>query len=464
MSYFVFVKKLKFWVNNGLLMNKKILLLSFALVALQVNNSLYAQILNRLGSRIEQKLKDRANRKVDQTIDKGIDKAENEVDGATRSNNRRNNGQSKNEEEYSEDRTSSGGSKNSSLKVDSKFDFVPGEKIVLFEDFSKDNIGDFPDKWNTNGSGEVVTLSNAEGRYLESRKEVVFYPEWIKSLPENFTLECDVIASDNYNFYSDGFAIAMTSAKNIGKDWRAYGKYGNGGDNESLVEIMIDPTNAGGQQGESIFIAKDKGKQILRNQIDQSQFATKTGKTKVHVAIWRQKQRVRVYLNDKKIWDIPRAIESGVAMNSIFFRNNGASKDEDAMYVGNIRVAVGAPDTRNKLITEGKFSTSGIMFDPNSDKIKPESYGTVKEIANVLSENADVRVKIIGHTDSDGDDAKNMELSNKRALAVKTMLIKDFHIDASRMESEGRGESQPAVKNDSPENKAQNRRVEFVKL
>ena len=133
-------------------------------------------------------------------------------------------------------------------------------------------------------------------------------------------------------------------------------------------------------------------------------------------------------------------------------------------YLGNLRLAVGAPDTRNKLMTEGKWVTHGILFDVNSDKIRGESYGTLKSIASVLKESADLKVKIIGHTDSDGDDAKNLDLSKRRAASVKSMLTSEFGIDAARMETDGKGESQPAGKNDSPAGKANNRRVEFVKI
>ena len=71
-------------------------------------------------------------------------------------------------------------------------------------------------------------------------------------------------------------------------------------------------------------------------------------------------------------------------------------------YIGNLRLAVGAPDTRNKMLTQNKWVTHGILFDVNSANIKAESYGSLKEIANVLKENADVKVKIVGHTDADG--------------------------------------------------------------
>jgi Outer membrane protein and related peptidoglycan-associated (lipo)proteins len=96
--------------------------------------------------------------------------------------------------------------------------------------------------------------------------------------------------------------------------------------------------------------------------------------------------------------------------------------------------------------------------------INSESFGTLKSIADVLQENASVKVKIIGHTDSDGDNAHNLDLSKRRAESVKNELANKFGIDASRMETEGAGETKPIAKNDTPVNKAQNRRVEFIKL
>jgi outer membrane protein OmpA-like peptidoglycan-associated protein len=119
---------------------------------------------------------------------------------------------------------------------------------------------------------------------------------------------------------------------------------------------------------------------------------------------------------------------------------------------------------RSKLLTDGKLVTYGIYFDVNKDVVKPESYGTLKGIADVLKENADVKVKIVGHTDSDGADASNMDLSKRRGASVKDALVKDFGIDATRLESDGMGETQPIAPNDTPVNKALNRRVELIKI
>jgi len=92
--------------------------------------------------------------------------------------------------------------------------------------------------------------------------------------------------------------------------------------------------------------------------------------------------------------------------------------------VTNIRLAVGAPDMRNKLITEGKLVSYGIYFDVNKDVVKPESYGTLKEITSILNENPNVKVKIVGFTDSDGGIAANLDLSKRRGASVKNELVK----------------------------------------
>jgi outer membrane protein OmpA-like peptidoglycan-associated protein len=82
----------------------------------------------------------------------------------------------------------------------------------------------------------------------------------------------------------------------------------------------------------------------------------------------------------------------------------------------------------------------------------------------VLKENPAVRVKILGHTDSDGADAANLDLSKRRGASVKEELVKNFGIDDSRLESDGLGETKPVAPNDTQTNKALNRRVEFIKL
>jgi outer membrane protein OmpA-like peptidoglycan-associated protein len=181
-----------------------------------------------------------------------------------------------------------------------------------------------------------------------------------------------------------------------------------------------------------------------------------------HVIIWVQNRRVRIYHNGAKVLDMPTLLYEDKKFTRLgFLLYRGASC---ASYVSNIKITTAAPDTRSKLITEGKLVSYGIYFDVNKDIVKPESYGTLKDIAQVLQQNPQVRVKIAGHTDADGNDASNLDLSKRRAASVKNELVKSFGIDASRLETDGMGETKPVAINDTPSNKALNRRVEFIKL
>jgi len=186
----------------------------------------------------------------------------------------------------------------------------------------------------------------------------------------------------------------------------------------------------------------------------------------VHISMQVQEKRLRVWFNQEKKFDLPMALPVSAVFNNIFFRTFSSSYKEDELgfYITNLKVATGLPDTRHKLVEEGKFSTTGILFDVNAASIKPESNGTLKELADVLKKNPGIRVKIWGHTDSDGSDANNLELSKKRAAAVKDALTAEFGIEASRLESDGKGETVPVGDNKTKEGKAQNRRVEFVKI
>jgi outer membrane protein OmpA-like peptidoglycan-associated protein len=94
--------------------------------------------------------------------------------------------------------------------------------------------------------------------------------------------------------------------------------------------------------------------------------------------------------------------------------------------------------------------------------LRPESANVIKEIAAALQKQAALKVRIEGHTDSTGDAAKNLDLSKRRAESVKAALVK-LGIDAARLATEGLGQTKPLSTNDTPQGRAENRRVEFVK-
>ncbi|HVI46423.1 MAG TPA: OmpA family protein [Chitinophaga sp.] len=428
---------------------KKLIILT---MACSLGSMAHAQFLDRLKNKVQQKVNDA----VDKTIDKTVDKASEGKKKPATPTTGENAPVSVNTGSGTEV-TNGKVSTNTNITSYSLFDFVPGEKIVMHEDFKQDAVGDFPAQWNTRTGGEVVTVNNQSGKWLRLGQDGVFYPEYINTkFPDNFTLQMDVMANNEVSNIGE-LAICLLDATNVDDKFER-GTY------HSLstpsFKLRLNPVSSG--YG-SLYYSTNL---IGEHNINAMPAFNVPAKNSVKVSIWRQKQRVRVYLDSTKVLDLPRALDAAAPLNALVFSTYSPDLDHKggAFFVGNIRMAVGAPDTRNKLITEGKFVTHGILFDTNSDKIKAESYGALKDIAGVLTENAGVRVKIVGHTDTDGNDQANLDLSKRRAEAVKTALSTTFGIDASRLETDGKGKTQPVDSNNTEIGKANNRRVEFIKL
>src|SRR5690606_32147166 len=134
---------------------------------------------------------------------------------------------------------------------------------------------------------------------------------------------------------------------------------------------------------------------------------------------------------------------------------------KERIFISNLKVAEGGMDLRRKLISEGEVSTNGILFDSGSANIQPSSMGVIRQISQVLQEDNAIKLMIIGHTDADGPGDTKLELSQERAAAVKNALITVYGIADDRLQTEGKGENEPIADNNSPDGKAQNRRVVF---
>jgi len=170
---------------------------------------------------------------------------------------------------------------------------------------------------------------------------------------------------------------------------------------------------------------------------------------------------MKVYLDEHRVSNVPNAV---FPRTNTLYLTAAWGYDELPVLIGPIRVAAGGRDLYDRLEAEGRVATQGIYFAVNSDVIRPESTGTLNEIGTMLRSHPELRLSIEGHTDSDGDDAYNLDLSQRRAEAVKNHLVRAFDIDAGRLEPEGLGETKPAAENTTPEGKQQNRRVELVKI
>ncbi|MFY9150395.1 MAG: OmpA family protein [Prolixibacteraceae bacterium] len=416
--------------------------------------NLNAQI--NLKDKLKNQTNNRANNKADQGIDKGMDAVENGVKNIFKKKKTDDNqSQDSNSEDQNPDETQgeeAGKDSSPSLSSYSKFDFIPGEKVIYYDDFSQDAVGDFPALWNTNGSAEVVTTNLFPGNWMRFIMDECVWTDELLKLPDNYTIEFDVIPIGGLEGAGmSGYDFRLMQAKNA-KAWDSGSAPGNGGFGFWMEYF--------GRPGYGTWFGPgmDECNQAKISGVKEGEDVKQKINNKYHISIWVQKTRIRLYQNETKLFDLPKAMPAGC------FKPDRLRFESGAAMVSNIRIAIGAPDTRNKLMTEGKLVTYGIYFDVNKDVVKPESYGTLKDIAAVLNEVPDVKVKVVGHTDSDGQDDANLDLSKRRAASVRTELAKSFGVNADRLITDGLGESQPVAPNDTPVNKALNRRVEFIKM
>ncbi|HOI80635.1 MAG TPA: OmpA family protein [Petrimonas sp.] len=428
-------------------MKKVLILLGFCLL---FNTQADAQKwLNKLGNAAKDAAKNAVERRVEQkaegVTEKAMDKAEESV---TKEDKNKKSASNEEEEEGAivteEKGENMAANTSQKLTGTSQYDFVPGDQILFYDDFSQDAIGDFPALWTTNGSGEVKSVNIAPGKWFHMNGEdaVYCYTRQI-DFPDNFIVEFDIIPDEKYQY-----GIQFTLYQENADDPKEMNDDLYPGEAGLHVDLGYDRWDTKGYKETQDWLTGQATKNTVVREKEN------------HVILWVQKRRVRIYHQNAKVLDMPTNIYPNVKFNRMRF--SGWDR-YSAPYVSNLKITTASPDTRSKLITEGKLVTYGITFDVNKADVKPESFGTLKSIADVLKENGPVRVKIIGHTDSDGDDAKNLELSQRRAQSVKNELIGPFGIDASRIETEGAGETTPVAPNDTPANKALNRRVEFVK-
>ena len=342
------------------------------------------------------------------------------------------------------------------FSMTSKFDFEPGAEVIQYDDFSRTAVGDLPTGYNTMGGLEVVTVSTAPGKWIKLNKssgQVVAFD--FTEFPENFTLEFDLIhdiPDDEYRFKGSVGVMLTSEADPEAITQRSLSRVG-----DRNVIFWVSRNVTSGWSKRFTKSAGGKSEQGNSGSIAQH-FSGQTRGLPQHIAIWRQGKRMRMYVNDEKAYDIPLAWSGEEEIRGLRFVTD-MSVDEDTYLLSNVRLAKGAPDTRSKLETEGKLTTYGITFASGSADVEPASAGTLKRIAQTLEANPDMRLRITGHTDADGDEAANQTLSEQRAASVSAVLAESYGIDAGRLETAGMGETDPLSTEGTPAAKARNRRV-----
>lgn len=312
------------------------------------------------------------------------------------------------------------------------YDFVPGSRVIFFTDYAEDQVGNFPKRllFKT-GNMEVAELDGQ--RYLRGTAPSNFAIQLPEVLPAKFTIEIDFInrkSLDGIAFQLQGTLLQFRDAKSSSIVW------GSGG---------VGLTGGGG--GETLFGYDGTLATRYRGKAGQ-------------LRIMGDGEYVKVYLDEKRFVNIPNAKFAHTTALNLWLDARG---DENPVFIGKIRIAESGKSIYDEIAAKGRVSTQGILFDTGSDRIKPESGPTLKEIGAMLKEHPELKLSVEGHTDDVGNAAENLKLSEARAKAVTAALVKDHGVDAARLSAKGLGSTKPATPNTTAEGRQTNRRVELVK-
>jgi len=305
----------------------------------------------------------------------------------------------------------------------SKYDFVPGDKIIFEDNLIFEENGEFPSRWDlVNGTvenaefgGEMIIMFRGGSPtivpYLKNPN--------IDYLPEVFTVEFDLYLPSNT------FSVYFYDRKNQQVP-------------RGVNNLSIGVNNMTMGQASSTLPG---GKNIAKRW--------------AHISIAHTSGKFKAYIDDTRLINIPHLEfnPTGISLHSYH------ANDNNRTYIKNIRLAEGGVKYYDRFLQDGKIVSNGIRFDVGKATLRQESMGVLNEIYKMFSDHPEISVCIEGHTDSDGDTDLNQKLSEERAEAVRKQLV-SMGIKAERLTSKGFGESKPVNTNDTPEN----RRVEFVKV
>jgi len=311
-----------------------------------------------------------------------------------------------------------------------KYDFVPGDQIIFEDDLMFEENGEFPSRWDLYagnvevaeyGSDMVIMLRDGHPSIIP-----YFTEPQTDYLPDVFTIEFDL-----YYPGSGSFETHLYDRKNQ-----------KSGSPTGYTAIQIHYNEMGMAQFKS---------RLPDENIEKSRW--------MHIAIAYTNGKLKAYMDETRLLNIPRIDFDPKGLTFYTYHAN----NDNLFYIKNVRIAEGGVKYYDRVLEDGKIIANGIRFDVNKSTLKPESMGIINEIYELMEKYPDLKFSVEGHTDSDGDDAFNQTLSEERAKAVMNKLI-SMGINQERLSYKGLGETVSISSNESAEGKAENRRVEFVKI
>ncbi|MDP4218414.1 MAG: OmpA family protein [Bacteroidota bacterium] len=414
-------------------MKKSLLPLALFAAGLVMSGNLRAQV-NDPGQVAKDGATNHVNDNISNGVDNGLNKTENAIKGLFKKKNKT--APAANTNANAAGTNSNGTAAQAtpagpvSLKTYANYDFVPGEKIIFEDNFADDQDGEFPAHWKLGKGQAIINKVNGgeqaffltEGNYVRVAPRMKTEKDY---LPSDFTVEFDF-------FFTDG----------------------------SYPPVLLFTTKD--DQNRNVNFGKEVSTGYFPNDLsadypgDQTNYAGKWH----HAAMIKKGNQIKCYEDQYRVLVMPDCGSCEVS----FVEVGGIGSTENPIVFKNFRIAEGGSmNMIGQKFTDAKIITHGINFDIDKATIKPESMGTLNMIVKILQGNPDLKFEIDGHTDNTGNAPHNLALSQQRADAAKAQLVA-MGIDASRLTTKGFGDSRPIADNSTVEGKANNRRIEFVKM
>ncbi len=410
-------------------MKKSYVLLIMAFIATTL--SAEAQLWDKLKKKAEEKLEEALTKKTKTEKGKDADKKSKPSDS---------------QEEDGQERTVSIDSKTKKTEVAvwRNYKFIPGEKVIFYDNLKQEEVGEFPSRWDLRkGGAEVATFDGEKVIIGTADYDNTILPLFDNTdyLSDEFTIEFDVFVDD------------LSQENN--NSWVNYNMF--------FVKKELE-SSANSPELKLEFRSGKTSGRVCKNDFQLESVSLGVLNTWHHIALSYHKGKFKLYYDEKRIANLPKLpVTPDIFAIELEAVTGHGFKDGKMNYaIKNIRIAHGGGQMYKRMIAEGKYSTNGILFDSGKAIIKAQSMGIVNKVAGVMKEYSDWEFLIIGHTDADGSEVSNLALSKKRAEAIKAAIIAKG-IDAKRITTLGKGESEPITNNTTQEGKANNRRVEFVK-
>lgn len=388
--------------------------------------SLNAQLLGRLKETVKNHVEDRADQRTGEATDKAMDQAEK----GAKKNNENNSDNGKNADNKI---AVSGTPAKPALKVYSNYDFVPGDKILFEDNFIDDQDGEFPAHWELVKGQAIINKIDGEPAFFLTEGNYAAVNPRLKTtsyLTDPFTIEFDYFIKDGGAYGVNVFLQAPENKEGI----ITYGTNGN--------------VSTG-------YFSRDFSADYPDKNAPSEDFYNKWH----HGALIYKNNQMKCYVDQYRVLVVPN-----IDFNPIAVEFGGIGSAEEPIIFKNVRIASGGEmNMIGKKFTESKIVTHGINFDVDKATIRPESMGTLNMVVQVMKSNPEIKFEVDGHTDNTGTSDHNKQLSQQRADAVKAQLTK-MGIDAARLTAKGFGDTKPISDNNTLEGKANNRRVEFVKM